>query len=236
VSGEIGRGGMGVVCRAYDPRLRREIALKLLPRAFVHDPVARERFFTEARAASALDHPHICTIHDIGEVGDGRLYLAMALYAGGTLADRLAAGPLPVRDALEIAKQIASALHVAHEAGIVHRDVKPHNIAFDERGAARLLDFGVATLGAAADGAESTAGTAAYMAPEQVLGEGMDRRVDVWALGAVLFEMLTVRRPFGGEDRAAVLRAIREDAPSDVRELAPFVPRTLARVVARALE
>ena len=101
VSGEIGRGGMGVVCRAYDPRLRREIALKLLPRAFVHDPVARERFFTEARAASALDHPHICTIHDIGEVGDGRLYLAMALYAGGTLADRLAAGPLPVRDALD---------------------------------------------------------------------------------------------------------------------------------------
>jgi tetratricopeptide (TPR) repeat protein len=236
VAGEIGRGGMGVVCRAYDPRLRRDVALKLLPRALVHDRSARERFMTEARAASALDHPHICTVYDIGELEDGRLYLAMALYGRGTLADRLATGRLDAREAARVALQVASALAAAHRAGIVHRDVKPRNIAFGEDGEARLLDFGIAVLGSAAEGtADSTAGTPAYMAPEQVRGEPVDRRVDVWSLGVVLYEMLTGRRPFAGEDRAALLDAIVRGEPPDVRSLAPHVPRRLAEVVRRAL-
>jgi serine/threonine-protein kinase len=236
VVAEIGHGGMGVVYRAHDPRLRRDVALKLLPRALVRDTTARDRFITEARAASALDHPNICTIFDIGELDDGRLYLAMALCARGTLADRLTSGRSGVGPAVDIASQVAGALDAAHEAGIVHRDVKPHNIAFGERGEARLLDFGIAMLGGAMGlDVDATAGTPAYMAPEQVRGERVDRRVDVWSLGVVLFEMLAGQRPFGGGAREAVLASILHDEPPDVRALAPEVPSELARVVARAL-
>lgn len=236
VTGELGRGGMGVVCRAHDPRLRRDIAIKLLPHARVHDAAARDRFIAEARAASALDHPHICTIYDTGTLEDGRIYIAMALYGRGTLADRLAAGPLGVDEAVTIALQVADALEAAHAAGVVHRDVKPRNIAFGERGEARLLDFGVALLGADPDASGSdTGGTPAYMAPEQVRGERVDGRADVWALGVVLFEMLTGRRPFAGADREAVMHAILHEAPPDVRVLNPKVPRAVAAVTASAL-
>jgi serine/threonine-protein kinase len=233
VTGEIGRGGMGVVYRAHDPRLGRDVALKVFPHAADGD-AAERRLLAEARAASALDHPHICTIYDVGTLDDGRPYLAMAYYAGGTLADRLAAGPLPVGDAARVAAELADALACAHAAGIVHRDVKPGNVAFGERGEAKLLDFGVALLrhgGAAAD----TAGTPAYMAPEQLAGAPVDGRADVWALGVTLFEMLCGRRPFAGADRAALLAAILHDAAPDVRALRPGVPPALARAVAHAL-
>ena len=236
VTGEIGRGGVGVVWRAHDPRLGRDVALKVFPHGSLdHEASDRERrVLAEARAASALDHPHICTIYDVGALTDGRPYLAMAYYPGGTLADRLKGGPLPLREATTIAMQIADALACAHAAGIVHRDVKPRNIAFGERGESKLLDFGIALLRDRADDPPS-AGTPAYMAPEQVRCQAVDERTDVWALGVVLYEMLTGRRPFVGGDRAALQRAILHDEPADVRAIRADVPSTLAALVQRAL-
>ena len=236
VTGELGRGGMGIVYRAHDPRLRRDVALKFYPRALRNDDSVRARFVAEARAASALDHPHLCTIYDVGALPDGRMYLAMSYCPRGTLADRLAAGPLPVEEAVRIAAEIADGLAGAHAAGIIHRDVKPRNVAFGERDEARLLDFGVALLadGATLDGAD-TAGTPAYMAPEQVRGGAIDARADLWALGVVLFEMLTGRRPFEGESRNDVLRRILLDAAPDLAKAAPQVPSAVVRVVRRAL-
>ena len=233
---EIGRGAMGVVYRAHDPRLGRDVAVKI----FAHDhglpgeTEGERRLVAEARAASALDHPHICTIHDLGTLPDGRPWFAMAYYANGTLADRIAAGPLPAAEAREVAIQLAEALAAAHAAGIVHRDVKPRNVAFAEHDVAKLLDFGVALLRHEHASAAS-AGTPAYMAPEQVFGEAVDARADVWAVGVVLFEMLTGRRPFAGRDTTELLRAILEDPAPDVRTLRPDVPPALARTVARAL-
>ena len=235
VTGEIGRGGMGVVYRAHDPRLRRDVALKFLPSAWNHDPHAKARFINEARAASALDHPNNCPVYDIGSTEDGRDYIAMAYCAGGSLATRLASGALPIEKAVQVAVQVAAALDRAHEAGIVHRDIKPANIAFTEHDEARVLDFGVALLGTDEWAAPRVAaGTPAYMAPEQVRGEAVDRRTDVWALGAVLFEMLTGRRAFSGA-RQAMPRAILHDQPHDVRALRPDVPVPLAAAVSRAL-
>ncbi len=236
ITEEIGRGGMGVVYRAHDPRLRRDVALKFLPAAWTRDRDAKSRFINEARAASALDHPHNCPVYDIGSTEDGRLYIAMAYCAGGSLGARLASGPLPVAEAVRIAMEVASALDQAHEAGIVHRDVKPANIAFTERGEARVLDFGVAVLGEDEWAAPRiSAGTPAYMAPEQVRGAAVDRRTDVWAVGAVLFEMLTGRRAFPGTNAEAT-HAIVHDAPADVRALRPEVPEAVAAVVRRTLE
>ena len=235
VTGEIGRGGMGVVYRAYDPRLRRDVALKFLPAAFNQDPEARARFINEARAASALDHPNTCPVYDIGTSDDGRSYIAMAYCAGGSLATRLAAGPLPIDEAVAIAVQVASALERAHEAGIVHRDIKPANIAFTERNEARVLDFGVAVLGTAEwEAPRVAAGTPPYMAPEQIRGEAVDARTDVWALGAVVFEMLTGHRVVAGT-RQEVTDAILSRDPDDVRAFRPDVPAPLAAVVSRAL-
>ena len=235
ITGEIGRGGMGVVYRAYDPRLRRDVALKFLPRAWNQDPGAKSRFINEARAASALDHPNTCPVYDVGSTGDGRFYIAMAYCAGGSLAGRLTSGPLPIEQAVGVAVQVAAALERAHEAGIVHRDIKPANIAFTERGDARVLDFGIALLGTGEWAVPSTAaGTPAYMAPEQVRGEAVDRRTDVWALGAVLFEMLTGMRPFSGA-RDQMTHAILQGEPGDIRSLRPEVPEALAAAVRRAL-
>jgi serine/threonine-protein kinase len=210
---EIGRGGMGVVWRAHDPRLRRDVALKFLSANQLLHPGARTRFIAEARAASALDHRHICTIYDVGTTDDQRLYIAMAYYARGTLSQRIANGPLPLDEAVDIALQVADALDCAHEAGIVHRDVKPANIAFAERGEAKVLDFGVAVLNDDVGGEFGLAGTPAYMAPEQLRGDAADRRADVWSLGVVLFEMLSGRRAFRGADRATVRHAIVHGEP-----------------------
>ena len=234
VDREIGRGGMGIVCRAHDPRLGRDVALKIFPAAGAEGTDAEQRVLAEARAASALDHANICTIYDVGTLDDGRPYLAMAYYAGGTLAERLTNGPLGVDEATGIALQMADALACAHAAGIVHRDVKPRNVAFGDRGEAKLLDFGVALLRDQA-GVPGSAGTPAYMAPEQVQGGPVDARADVWALGVMLFEMLTGRRPFGGETRTAVTQSILHDDPPDVRSLRPEVPASLASVVTRTL-
>jgi serine/threonine-protein kinase len=211
----IGAGGMGVVYRAEDTRLQRAVALKFLLPQFVLDDSAKERFLFEARSAAALDHPNICTVYEVGESEDGQLYLAMALYAGETLSARLTrAGPLDTREALAIARQLADGIACAHAAGIVHRDLKPSNVMLPPDGPVKILDFGLAKAkGLSLTRSGVQLGTVAYMAPEQICGEAVDVRTDLWALGVMLYEMLTGRRPFEAERDISVAHAIVNDAP-----------------------
>ena len=182
---QLGSGGMGVVYTATDPRLDRRVAIKLLPPDLTRDETAKQRFLQEAKAASALDHPNICTIHEINETPDGQLYLVMAHYEGETLKERIARGPLDVNDAIDIATQVGQGLAKAHAAGIVHRDIKPANLMVTVDGTVKILDFGLAKL-AGAEGMTQTGttlGTVAYMSPEQLRGEDVDHRTDIWSLG-----------------------------------------------------
>ncbi len=236
VLARIGAGGMGTVYRARDEALEREVALKLPPAHLAADPEARERFFREARAAAGLDHPNVCTVHEVGEAGDGRPFLAMALYRGETLKDRIARGPLPVEDALAVAEGIARGLGAAHARGIVHRDVKPGNVILLPDGGVKLLDFGLAkATDTTVTRPGHTPGTVAYMSPEQVGGGAVDHRSDLWSLGVVLYEMLTGVRPFRGEGDRVVLHAIAHLEPEEVRAVRPEVPKGVARVVERLL-
>ena len=234
----IGGGGMGVVYEALDTRLDRPVAVKLLPPEWSRDPAAKERFVREARTASALDHPAICTIHDVGESDDGQLYIVMAYYAGKTLAREIEQGPMSIDLARSLALQIARGLERAHQAGVVHRDIKPANIMITEHSEAKVLDFGIAKMagevGLTKTG--SSVGTPAYMSPEQTgTGDEIDGRTDVWSLGVLLYEMLSGRRPFVGEHPQAVIRGILEEEPPSLRSLRPEIDASLERVVARAL-
>jgi len=216
-------GGMGEVYRGRDTRLGREVAIKVLPEPLAADPGRRQRLNREARAVSALNHPHICTLHDIGSE-QGADYLVMELIEGESLATRLTGGALPIAEALKRAIEIADALSAAHRIGIVHRDLKPANVMLTATGA-KLLDFGVAVMQSADDavGAQTLTaplteegaivGTLPYMAPEQVEGRSVDSRTDIFAFGAVLYEMLTGRRAFAGESRASVVASILKEDP-----------------------
>jgi Tol biopolymer transport system component len=225
ILGPLGIGGMGVVYRAEDIHLGRTVALKFLPPAPAPDARAKRRFLDEARAASALDHPNVCTIYEVGETAAGQLYLAMACYEGETLRRRLARGPLTVAEALDIALQAARGLAKAHRRGIVHRDVKPANLMFTRDGIVKLLDFGIAKLpGQPPSGPRL--GTPGYMSPEQARGEQVDARSDVWSLGAVLHEMLVGRPPEGdglAEDAVGMgsppVQPPRRDTPAEVRSV-----------------
>ncbi len=233
---ELGSGGMGVVFRAEDLTLGRHVALKFLPPHLSADPEARRRFVHEAKAAASLDHSGICTVHEVGEA-DGQSYIAMALLEGQTLRDRIAAGPLPIPEALEVAAQVAEALHEAHGKGIVHRDVKPANIMLTPRGQAKVMDFGLAQVAGASQltRSGSTLGTAAYMSPEQSRSEPVDRRTDIWSLGVVLHEMVAGRRPFPGEHEAALLYGIQHGEPEPLTALRSGVPPELERIVGKCL-
>jgi eukaryotic-like serine/threonine-protein kinase len=232
----LGYGGMGVVLLAHDPRLDRHVALKLLPPHLRLDATARARFEDEARAASALDHPNIVTVYEIGETEHDQLFIAMAFCAGETLRSELRAGAQPVARAVALATQIADALGAAHGRGIVHRDVKPANIIVTPDAVARLLDFGVAKIaGSALTHTALTPGTVAYMSPEQTRGDAVDARADVWALGVVLHELLTGRRPFEAADEQAMIDAIRNVEPEPVAGLRPDMPPGLCRIVERCL-
>ncbi|HEX5719569.1 MAG TPA: protein kinase [Thermoanaerobaculia bacterium] len=233
----LGNGGMGVLYKAEDTRLGRTVALKVLPLRFTNDPVAKERFLREARTASALDHQNICAIFDVGESDDGRLFLAMPCYQGETLRERLARGPLGLEEALDIAKQLARGLAKAHRLGIVHRDIKPENLMITTDGVVKILDFGIAKLAGASDltGTEHRIGTPSYMAPEQSRKSPVDSRADLWALGVVLYEMITGRRPFRGANPILVLQAIQYGVPEPISEIRPGVPPRLEKVVARLL-
>jgi serine/threonine protein kinase len=236
ITGSLGAGGMGEVYRARDPRLKRDVAIKVLPEAFATDPDRLARFQREAELLAAVNHPNIAGIYGL-EQADGVTALVMELVDGETLAEQIAHGPIPVDDALPIARQIADALEAAHEQDVVHRDRKPANIKVRPDGTVKVLDFGLAKLAATSASAGSgdripaytmsptitspalmtgtgmLLGTAAYMAPEQAKGRPADRRSDVWAFGCVLYEMITGRRAFPGDDLAETLAAVIKSSP-----------------------
>jgi serine/threonine protein kinase/tetratricopeptide (TPR) repeat protein len=233
---KLGEGGMGVVYKAEDTKLGRSVALKFLPPELTRDTEARKRFAQEARAASALDHPNICTIHEIDETAEGQLFIAMAFYEGESLKAKIERGPLKLDEALDIAAQIAQGLAKAHEQGIVHRDIKPANILVTKDGLVKIVDFGLAKLaGAKVTKTGTTLGTARYMSPEQARGEAVDARSDIFSLGAVLYEMLTGKHAFPGEYEQAMLYAIMNEEPEPVTALRTGVPMELERIVATCM-
>ncbi|MCJ7630036.1 MAG: protein kinase, partial [Longimicrobiales bacterium] len=234
---KIGEGGMGVVYRAEDIRLKRPVALKFLPPHLVADLRAKDRFLQEARAASALDHPNICVIYEIDETETGELFIAMAHYDGETLAEKLQRGPLPIPDVIEIARQVALGLSKAHERGIVHRDIKPANLMVTEDGIWKILDFGIAKLSGASRLTRTgrAVGTVAYMSPEQAERDEASAQSDIWSLGVVFYEMLAGCLPFHGATPVATLFQILYEEPDSLAEARDEVPPELDRIVSRAL-
>src|ERR1700674_4545068 len=249
---QLGKGGMGIVYEAEDTKLGRRVALKFLPEDTHRDPQALERFLREARAASALNHPGICTIHAIEE-RDGRTFIAMELLEGQTLDKLISLGSLLVPRTINIAIQLADALDAAHKKGIIHRDIKPANIFVTERSVVKILDFGLAKLltehhanlaGETLDDPETllltspgtAVGTISYMSPEQARGEELDARSDLFSLGGVLYQMATGKQPFPGTTSAVVFDNILHNAPVAPVTLNPNVPAEFARILNKALE
>lgn len=233
----LGSGGMGVVYQAEDLRLGRLVALKFLAPELVRDPAAKERLLTEARAASALEHPNLCTILEVGESEEGLLFLAMPRYDGESLDRRIARGPLAIEEALDIVSQAARGLAKAHQHGIVHRDVKPSNLFVTSDGVVKVMDFGIAKLTGEVGPTRAGAflGTPSYMAPEQALSETVDAKADVWSLGVVLYELLAGRRPFIGGSGVAVVYAVLHEIPVPLARARPEVPEDLDRILSRML-
>ncbi len=233
---KLGEGGMGVVYKAEDTKLERTVALKFLAEHLLNDSEAKERFLREAKAAAALHHPNVCPVHEIDEV-DGKTFLAMAYLKGETLEDRIAKGPLPIKDALDIARQVADGLQAAHAEGIVHRDIKPANILISPEGRPTIMDFGLARLTEASrlTKVDTAMGTVAYMSPEQAQGMGVDARTDLWALGCVLYEMVSGQRPFLGQYDQALLYEIVHEEAAPLTSVRAGVPMELEFIAGKCL-
>lgn len=233
----VGGGGMGVVYKARDTRLNREVALKFLPPEWSSDPGAKTRLLNEARAASVLDHTNIGTVYEVGETPDGLLYIGMAYYDAPTLADRIRQdGPFPIEEAIDFAIQIGQGLIKAHERGIIHRDIKPSNVLVTSDDIVKIVDFGLAKVTSVnITKSNVTLGTTAYMSPEQIRGGRVDHRTDIWSLGVVLYEMLAGRRAFPGNDGMAVLYSVVHNDPEPLRRIRPEIPAELERIVGRAM-
>jgi serine/threonine protein kinase/Tfp pilus assembly protein PilF len=240
---EIGAGGMGVVYKAEDTKLKRTVALKFLPPQLTSDREAKKRFLHEARAASALDHPNICNIFEIDETDDGQLFIAMGYYEGQTLKEKISGvgenggSPLPIHEAINITIQIAEGLNKAHQKDIVHRDIKSANIMITDEGVVKILDFGLAKLRGTTKLTKegTTLGTVAYMSPEQASGDKVDHRSDIWSLGVILYEMITGQLPFKGDYEQAVMYAIMNEEPESVTSLRTGIPLELENIINKAL-
>jgi len=251
LAAQIGAGGMGEVYKAHDTKLGRDVAIKVLPEAFAHDPERLSRFQREAKMLASLNHPNIATIHGL-EQSNGTSYLVMELVAGETLAERVKReGALPVEEALAICKQIAEALEAAHEKGIIHRDLKPANVKLTPEAKVKVLDFGLAkafagdttdsnpsqspTLSAVATMQGVLLGTAAYMSPEQARGKVVDKRTDIWAFGCVMYELLTEKQAFQGDDITDILAAVVRAEP-DWQALPAATPAKIRDLLRRCLQ
>src|ERR1700733_676963 len=256
ITGQLGRGGMGVVYEAQDLTLGRRVALKFLPPELSRDRASLDRFLLEARTASALNHPNICTIYAVEKATadneNEQSFIAMELLEGQSLNEKLASGPLPLDRLLDISIQLADALEAAHAKGIIHRDIKPANIFLTQRGQVKVLDFGLAelarpememeTIGATQDGPlqltspGATVGTISYMSPEQARGEQLDPRTDLFSLGAVIYQMATARLPFPGATSAVIFHAILELDALPVQQVSAVLPPRLDEIIHRLLE
>jgi serine/threonine protein kinase len=234
---ELGRGGMGVVYKAEDTKLKRTVALKFLPPELTHIPDVKDRFMREAQAAAALDHPNICTVYEFDEAEE-KTFISMAYVEGQSLRKKLESGPLELKEALRIAAQVAEGLQEAHKKGVVHRDIKSANIMVDDRNQAKIMDFGLARMtGGTLLTQEGTAmGTIAYMSPEQAQAGEVDHRTDIWSLGVVLYEMLTGELPFRGEHEQSVIYFILNEKPKSVTDMRSEIPESIGQVVGKALE
>ncbi|NIO37177.1 protein kinase, partial [Candidatus Bathyarchaeota archaeon] len=234
---ELGRGGMGVVYKAKDTRLKRTVALKFLPAELTKDKEAKKRFIQEAQAAAALNHPQICTVFEVDEA-DNQTFISMEYIEGQSLKDKLESAPLDIDEAKDIIIQVAEGLKEAHEKGIIHRDIKPANIMLTKKGQAKITDFGLAKLSWGVDLTKTSTiiGTIAYMSPEQAKGEEVDQRTDIWSLGAMLYEMLSGERPFQKSQEQALIFAILNDKQTPLSLLRSDIPAHTEQVIDKALE
>ncbi|MFO3796342.1 MAG: serine/threonine-protein kinase, partial [Anaerolineales bacterium] len=237
IQGELGRGGMAIVYRAYDPVFEREVAVKVLPSHLIEDPQFRKRFEREARIVAQLEHPAIVPVYDVGE-DDGQLFFVMRYMSGGSLSDRLKKGPLSLQETLSLLEHLAPALDAAHAKGIVHRDLKPANILFDASGMPYLSDFGIAKV---LSGQQTTltgdfiVGTPAYISPEQAQGKPIDGRSDIYSLGAILYHMLSGKPPYQADTPMSLALKHITEPPPDILQVNPSLPPALAALIRKAM-